>query len=229
MFLLCLRDYSSLRFRLYDWMIVPMRSMWYREVLLQCPMDASVLDVCVRTASSLIANRDVVRSKKLIVTGVDYDAGYVRAAQDNIIKYGLEKQVNIVHSSTLDDTTSRFDVIYFSDSSLTMPKRLDVLKNCCRMLRGSTINGSPCLENGDDGGCVLLFTQTLEKPTVNLYVLPLVKRLLRFLTTIDFGGTTCEEEFLSVLKHSELRVVSLRVMNESWFYRQVMVVAKPLK
>ncbi|RNC52616.1 type 11 methyltransferase, partial [Trypanosoma cruzi] len=125
MFLLCLRDYSSLRFLLYDWMIAPMRSMWYREVLLQCPMDASVLDVCVRTASSLIANRDVVRSKKLILTGVDYDAGYVRAAQDNIIKYGLEKQVNIVHSSILDDTTSRFDVIYFSDSFLTMPKRLD--------------------------------------------------------------------------------------------------------
>ncbi|EKF38381.1 hypothetical protein MOQ_001406 [Trypanosoma cruzi marinkellei] len=211
-------------------MTAPMRSMWYREVLLQCPMDASVLDVCVRTASSLIANRDIVRSKRLIVTGVDYDAGYARVAQDNIIKYGLEKQVNIVHSSILDDTTSRFDVIYFSDSFLTMPNRLDVLKNCCRMLRGSTSNGFPCVGNGDGGGCVLLFTQKLEKPTLlNLYLLPLVKRLLRFLTIIDFGGNTYEEEFLSVLKHSELRVVSLRVMNESWFCRQVMVVAKPLK
>ncbi|RNF01402.1 type 11 methyltransferase [Trypanosoma rangeli] len=229
--LLRLQSCKYLKSTLYDWMVEPVADMWYREVLLLCPMDAFVLDVGVGGASSLIANRDIIRSKGLNVTGVVCDAEYARTAQDDILKYELENQVNIVYSSILEYTPPHVALIYFSGGFTLIPNKVDMIKRCCRMLQGPAANGSSCTGNAeDDDSGALVFTPTFEKPTLwGPYVLPLLRRVLKLLTTMDFGEATSEADFLSLLRQSELRVVSMRTLKDYWFCKHVMVVARPLK
>ncbi|KEG13073.1 type 11 methyltransferase [Trypanosoma grayi] len=222
-----LEGFKNLRSSVCDWITTSMTIVWYREALLQCPMNATVLDVGIGTATGLLANRDIIRSKKLMLTGVEHDEDYVQAAQNNINWYELNDQVNVVHSSILDYMGSQFDVIFFSGSFMIMPNKVKVLKYCCRMLRGFGTNGSLAVENEKKNG-VILFTQTFEQPTLlGLYVSPLVKCFLKLLTTIDFGQVTYEHAFASVLKEAGMRVVSMWAIKESYFRKQVVVIAKP--
>ncbi|KAH9600305.1 Methyltransferase domain 25 [Trypanosoma melophagium] len=222
-----LQSVSKLRSTIHDWIAASMTIIWYREVLLQCPMESTVLDVGVGTGTGLLTNRDIIRSKKLFVTGVDYDGDYVQSANENVSKYGLNDQIKIVHSSILDFKESPFDVIYFSGSFMIMPQKMDVLKHCCSLLRGSKSNGVSSVEEKENVG-ILFFTQTFEKPTLlGLYVTPLLKHLLKIITTIDFGEVTYEKDFLVTLKEAEVRVVSLRTLEESYFRKQVIVIARP--
>ncbi|ESL07317.1 hypothetical protein TRSC58_04995 [Trypanosoma rangeli SC58] len=229
--LLRLRSCKCPKSTLYDWMVAPLADMWYREVLLLCPMDAFVLDVGVGATSSLIANRDIIRSKGLIVTRVVCDAEDARAAQGDILKYELENQVSIVCSSILEYTPPHVAFIYFSGGFTLIPNKVDMIKHCCRMLQGPAANGSSCTGNAeDDGGGVLVFTPTFEKPTLwGLYVSPLLRRVLKLLMTMDFGKVTSEADFLSLLRQAELRVVSMRTLKDYWFRKHVMVLATPLE
>ncbi|ORC87056.1 type 11 methyltransferase [Trypanosoma theileri] len=218
---------KNLRSTIYDWIVTSMTIVWYREVFLQCPVESTILDVGVGTGTSLIANRDIIQSKQLLVTGVDYDVDYVQRANANVSKYRLNNQVKIVHSSILDFKESPFDVIYFSGSFMIMPNKVDVLKHCCSLLRRSKTNGVSSGEEKENVA-VFFFTQTFEKPTLlGLYITPILKRLMKIVTTIDFGEVTYEKDFLLTLKEAGVKVVSLRTLEESYFRKQVIVIARP--
>ncbi|RNF16302.1 type 11 methyltransferase [Trypanosoma conorhini] len=229
--LLRLCDCKRLKSALYDWVVAPVTDTWYREVLLQCPMDASVLGVGVGAAASLFVNRDIIQSKRLLVTGVVCDAEEARKAQDEVIRYELENQVGIVHASILEYTAPPVALIYLSGSCMRTPERVEVIKHCCRMLQRPAVNGYSCTGAAeDDGSGVLVFTPSFEKTTLwGLYVAPLARRFLKLLTTIDFGEATSEAGFLALLKQSGVRVVSMRTLQDSWLRKQVMVMAKPVK
>ncbi|KPI87866.1 hypothetical protein ABL78_3023 [Leptomonas seymouri] len=216
---------KSLRAWVYDVFVVPMTSRWYREVLLECPVNTSMLDVGIGTATSLIANRDIIVSKQMAVTGVDYDLDYVHSAQANIAACGgsLQDVVKVEQADIHDYNKphkEKFDIIYFSGSFMVIPQQVEALRHCVQMLR------SPVPKVPD--GCNIFFTQTFEKRTyVGLYITPFVKRLLRAVTTIDFGEVTYEDDFRNALEKADVEVVRVKTISSSRYRTQSVVMARP--
>ncbi|KAL7699503.1 Methyltransferase domain containing protein [Lotmaria passim] len=220
------KEYAkSLQAWAYNVCIVPMTSRWYREVLLECPVGSSMLDVGIGAATSLIANRDVIVSKQMTVTGVDDDLAYVRSAQTNVAACGgsLQDVVTIEQADIHDYNKAhavKFDVIYFSSNLMNTPRPVEALQHCVEMLR------SPVPRIPD--GCNIFFTQTFEKRTlVGLYVIPLVRRFLKAVTRIDIGEVTYEDDFRAVLKKAEVDVVRVKPMSSSHYRTQTLVMARP--
>lgn len=58
-----------------------MTSVWYYAVLQSLPDGARVLDIGIGTATALIKNKDLIKSKNISVVGVDYDSDYIRKAK----------------------------------------------------------------------------------------------------------------------------------------------------
>jgi ubiquinone/menaquinone biosynthesis C-methylase UbiE len=216
---------KSFKAWVYDMCIVPMTSRWYREVLLECPVNSSMLDVGIGTASSLIANRDIIVSKQMTVMGVDYDLAYVRSAQANVAACGgsLQDVVTVEQVDIHDYNKSlkeRFDVIYFSGSFMIIPRQVEALRHCVQMLR------SPVPKVPD--GCNIFFTQTFERRTlVGRYITPWVKRALRAITTIDFGEVTYEDDFRAALDKAEVDIVRVKSISSSYYRTQKLVMARP--
>ncbi|CAD2218795.1 type 11 methyltransferase [Angomonas deanei] len=213
---------KSFRSYVYDFVIFTTTSRWYREVLLDCPMDVTLLDVGIGTATSLIDNRDIVVSKRMRVVGVDYDLDYVESAQANIAASSLVDTTSVEHASIHDfnkDYNAKFDIIYFSGSFMIIPQQVEALTHCVKMLR-SPVPKTP-------GGGNIYFTQTFEhRSLIGLYVTPYVKKLLRLLT-IDFGEVTYEDDFKKVLERAKVDIVYTRPIRSSYFRTQTLVCAKP--
>ncbi|CUF48768.1 methyltransferase, putative [Bodo saltans] len=230
------RRYSipSLRSWVYDTVIVNMTKRWYREVLTKLPVNARILDVGIGTGTSLLENRDLIVSKHLHVTGVDYDEHYVIAAIENVKRFGLEQQVALVHASIHDYSPSPsssssgddekenqrpFDAIYFSGSFMIIPDKAEALKRCVRMLKPTTTASS-------SGSGRVYFTQTFEhEGIVGRYVTPWVKAALKTLLTIDFGTVTFEKDFLAVLQAANVEVEQRISLGKAMFREQVLIVA----
>ncbi|EPY22727.1 hypothetical protein STCU_08157 [Strigomonas culicis] len=104
---------------------------------------------------------------------------------------------------------------------MIIPHQSEALRHCVGMLR-SRVPKVP-------GGCNLFFTQTFERRSfVGQYVTPLLKRLLRLLTTIDFGNVTYEDDFRAALQRADVEIVAMRDIKKGYFRRQVIVHARPM-
>ncbi|CCW62281.1 unnamed protein product [Phytomonas sp. EM1] len=218
------RKFKYIRALLYDFFILNTTSPWYREVLLECPTGTSMLDVGIGTAASLIDNRHILISKQMNVVGVDYDLDYVSRAQVNIARSdNMQYLVRVVHASVHDfnkDLSEKFDVIYFSGSFMAIRNQAEALRHCTRMLR------IPIPKDRDT--CNIFFTQTFERRTlVGNYITPYIKRFLSFMTTIDFGIVTYEDEFREVLERADVEIVRIKVLKSTYFRSQVIVMARP--
>ena len=211
--------WCQFRSYIYDTFIVAMTTVWYREVLVDVPVGARILDVGIGTATSLLDNRDIIVSKKLKVVGVDYDQDYVDTAQANTKKHKLDSQVNTVCKSIHDYEGEGFDVIYFSGSFMIIPNKVEALRRCVDMLKKNPTTGKR------EG--TIYFTQTFEQPGLVGYMMSFVKPLLKFLLTIDFGGVTYEKDFRKVLGEAGVHITALKVIEKTAFRSQVIAVAKP--
>jgi ubiquinone/menaquinone biosynthesis C-methylase UbiE len=211
------RAWDRFRAYIYDVIIVAVTSVWYREFLTQCcPPDSSILDVGIGTATSLVANRDVVRTKRLKIHGVDYDQGYIDAAEKLVTKHQLNDCISLTCASIHDYRPSLpcYDVVYFSGSFMIIPDKEKALRSVCAMLQDPDGNGRVC------------FTQTFERPGVVGTVMKWVKPFFKFLLTIDFGGVTYEADFRRTLQNAGMTIESMKVIRGSFFRKQVLVVAK---
>lgn len=217
---------QSLRSLVYDSLITRMTTQWYRHVLIEIPPGSVVLDVGIGTATSLLANRDIVLSKGLRVVGVDYDAAYIATARRNIEDSTASERVRVVQCSIHDyaGDDEKFDVVYFSGSFMIIPRQADALRHCVALLRSRAPQG------GAAGN--IFFTQTFENESFFLMsrvIAPLMKRLLRLLTSIDFGQVTYETDFRAVLAAAQVRIVETRTLKSSLFRRQTLVIAQPME
>jgi SAM-dependent methyltransferase len=178
--------------QIYDFVIVKMTSLWYREVLTRLPQGARVLDIGIGTGTSLCVNASLVASKKLTVVGVDYDAAYVQHCARALAQAGLEGSCRVVCKSVFDadlaaEVGRDYDAVYFSGSISLMPTPHKALQVAAGLLR--------------PGGKVYV-TQTFQRKSFPL--LGAVKPLLRYLTTIDFGQLTFERDVDAIVAQSGL-------------------------
>lgn len=172
-----------------------MTNLWYEAVIEELPTRASVLDVGMGTGTALCRNKTAVRSKGLHFVGIDYNRTYVETAREKMVQEGLSKAVQCLHGSVYevdkhpDLPKEKFNAIYFSGSFSLMPSPPDALRATAALLK--------------PGGKIYI-TQTFQKKAT--WGMRTLKPLLKFITTIDFGGLVMEYEVAKMVEAADMRI-----------------------
>ena len=182
----------------YDVLIVKMTTKWYASVLKALEKNSTLLDVGIGTATALRNNKSLVETKDLRVAGIDYDARYIKAAERRVAQDAkLRDRVSVVCASVYDSQVlgalrpkGGFDAAYFSGSLTLMPDPVEALQAVAAVVR--------------PGGRIYV-TQTYQKRAAP--VMRVVKPLLRYVTTVDFGKLTSTGEAERIFRASELELV----------------------
>ena len=118
--------------------------------------------------------------KQLTVVGIDYEEAYVQKAAQVVRDAGLKGSVLLHCKSIYDEQlpvlfsgAAKFDAVYFSGSLTLMPDPPSALQAAASMLT--------------DKGRIYV-TQTFQNKRSR--ITEIVKPLLRYITTIDFGVVT---------------------------------------
>ncbi len=184
-----------MRSAIYNALISNMTAGWYAAVLERVPAGARLLDVGVGTGRALLENRETLLGKDVHVTGIDIDNSYVETCRAAVAGVGLSERVEILLESVYDHRGGPYDAIYFSASFMLLPDPVAALEHVKGLL-------------ANDGR--LYFTQTFEHERSG--TMERLKPLLRFLTTIDFGQVTYEDDFLATLQRGRVAVVENHVL-----------------
>lgn len=163
---------------IYDSLILRLTSRWYAEVLRRLPEGAALLDVGIGTAGALLANADLVRRKRLCVTGIDIDADYIERARRRLAASPLADRVEVRLESVYDHGGGPYDAVYFSGSFMLLPEPEQALRHCRELLSPSGR---------------IYFTQTVQQQPSRW--LETLKPMLKRVTSIDFGRVTYEDDF----------------------------------
>ncbi len=197
---------------IYDTLILKLTSQWYAEVLKRMPDGAAVLDVGIGTAGALLANAELVRRKRLHVTGIDIDADYMKRARQRLEDSSLSECTEVRLESIYEHRGGPYDAIYFSASFMLLPEPEQALQHCCELLRP---------------GGRLFFTQTIQtRPSRWMETL---KPVLKRVTSIDFGRVTYEEDFKTQLCAAGLEVAEFTFLSHHGSRASCLAVARPTR
>jgi|EP00945_MAST-04E_sp_MAST-4E-sp1_P006108 SAM-dependent methyltransferase len=217
LFLFLLRTFSP---QIYDVIIIHMTSKWYMAFFEKVAKNKNflkmrkskdnppfrVLDVGIGTATALITQKEYLEKLNVEVVGVDYDATYVKAAQKSLEAENISGKVQ-VHCCSIYSATpvegivgkhGKFDAGYFSGSFSLMPDPLEALLVLAKYVKS--------------GGRIFI-TQTFQRK--GLPGAGIVKPLLKYVTTIDFGQLFFESQLDEVLQKSGMRVINNHVIDGS--------------
>jgi len=195
---------------LYDAAIVSMTAEWYGAVLRHLRPGSSLLDVGIGTGAALLAHLERVRSLELRVVGIDIDAAYVERCRQAVTAAGVADNIQVRLESVYDHRGGPYDAVYFSGSFMLLPDPPAALRHVVSLLR-------------PDGR--IYFTQTFEH--VRSRGLEIIKPLLRWVTTIDFGRVTYQEQFDAALAAAGVSVLERQTLHPGERRSSVLVIAAP--
>lgn len=195
---------------IYDAVIRPLTSTWYREVLSRLSLGSRLLDVGIGTGGALVANAPIIWQKDLHVVGVDIDPDYVERANKLVREKSLDRNVEVRLQSVYDHVAQApYDAVYFSASFMLLPDPIACLKHIRAQLA--------------PGGRVF-FTQTFqEKRSV---LLEKAKPMLHKVTTIHFGQVTYEADFMAIVRSAGMHVDALETLGKAGPRTYRLVVAR---
>jgi 2-polyprenyl-3-methyl-5-hydroxy-6-metoxy-1,4-benzoquinol methylase len=196
----------------YDTLILRLTSRWYAEVLRRVPEGAALLDVGIGTAGALLANADSVRRKCLRITGIDVDADYVARAQQRLGDSPLTGIVEVRLESVYDHQGGHYDAVYFSGSFMLLPEPEQALRHCCALL--------------NPGGRIF-FTQTIQKQPARW--MEILKPMLKWVTSIDFGRVTYEDDFKAQIRAAGLELEEFTTLAQHGRRISCVAVARPAR
>jgi len=211
----------------YNRVIVDMTEVWYRAVLERQRDGACILDIGVGNAGALLRCKDLIISKKLRIIGIDYNAFYIAAAHQSIQDAGprIAECVH-VHCCDLYDRNqvekllsaadAKIDVVYFSGSFSLLPDMVGALKMAASILvrggwkdeggRGEGGNNKKGKDgDGERSMDKVYITQTYQRRSPPF--LSIIKPIIKYVTTIDFGQLVMEKEVLDIFKHESVAEV----------------------
>lgn len=141
---------------------------------------------------ALLRCKEILLSKNISVTGIDYNELYVKAAQESIEQNNLTSSIEVEYKSVYDIPTHPpiiltlpndknkkryFDAAYFSGSISLLPSSVEALRAVAEVVK--------------PGGLIYI-TQTYQRKSLPL--LKYIKPLLKFVTSIDFGQLVMIDE-----------------------------------
>jgi len=199
---------------IYNRMIIDMTEVWYRAVLERQKEGSTILDIGVGTAGALLRCKDLIISKKLRIIGIDYNPFYITAAQRSIQDAGPRVAAYVqVHCCDLYDqkqlegllavADTDVDVVYFSGSFSLLPNPGQALKMAAS-ISGKGVEGDSAgavmnsEEDRSRDGAKIYITQTYQRSSPPF--LSIIKPLIKYVTTIDFGQLVREDEVLDIFK-----------------------------
>lgn len=200
----------SVRNQIYAWIFDDITNCCYKNCLSYFSAGASILDVGIGNGIMLKNYHNLIRQKNLSIIGIDINKTYLEQCNGLIWDYNLENHIEIFQApiENYQPPAERFfDFILFSMSFMLFDDQRLVLDRIRDWLK----------PNGK-----VVFFQTLFKEKR-----PIVERIkpkLNYLTTIDFGQITYEDDFFGLLSEKEVSVVEDRLIKKEWFkgeYRMI--------
>ena len=181
---------------LYNLIINDFSNNCYENCLNYIPNDATILDVGIGNGKMLKRYHRLIKSKHLKITGVDINRIYLNNCSRLIQNYNLENHLKLYHQpieSFEPSGPESFDFILFTMSFMLFENQISILDK----VRG-------CLKPGGN----IIFFQTMFREKSRL--MEFIKPRLKFITTVDFGKVTYENEFLELLEAQNLSVTQNR-------------------
>jgi alpha-N-acetylglucosaminidase len=205
---------KRIRHRLYDLLIGPVTHLCYDAALNYFHDQASVLDVGIGNGFMIPHHHELIKVKGLNITGIDISSSTLEQCARRIRTYGLENQIQLQRSA-IEDFQPRpfrkYDFVFFSMTFMLMQDQPAVLDKVRRMLI--------------PGGEIVFFQTMYSK---NHRFLNFVKPRLKYLTGIDFGPASYEENFFELLKDRRIQVKEDRMLQKTLFKGEFrIIVAAP--
>jgi len=200
----------TLTSRVYSLIVSDVTDGCYGTCLPVLPASARILDVGIGSGEMIKTYHEMIRAKRLSITGLDIDKDYLARCNQLIRDYALDANIRIEMTPVEEYTppsTKYFDCILFSMSFMLLKDPRVVLR---RIRPWLAANGQ------------VVFVQTMF--THPSRFLEIVKPRLKYLTTIDFGRVIYERDFLLLLHSEGLQVIDDRLIARKWFggeYRMI--------
>ncbi len=191
---------------LYQVFIHRITNQCYQSTLDYVPNGSRLLDVGIGNGIMIETFHPLIRGKRLRITGIDIDAGYLKHCKELIQKYQLEDCLDVCQEAAESYSPARdgvFDFILFGMSFMVLRDPRAVLRRARDWLK--------------PGGRIL-FIQALFRRRSRL--VDLVKPKLKYLTTVDFGRAIYERDFFALLQENGLTVQEDRVLKGEWLNSQ---------
>ncbi len=188
---------------LYRLVISDATSHCYKNSLACFSPGSSILDIGIGNGIMMRDFHETIKSKALDITGIDINRKYLAHCNKMIQNYHLEDHVRIIYQpiETFEPEPGQdFDYILFSMSFMLIEDQRFVLNRLRKLIK--------------PGGKVLFF-QTMFKRRSAL--LDFIKPRLKYLTTVDFGVATYEEDFNNLITEQKLFVEEDRMLKREWF------------
>ena len=199
-----------MRNHLYKLMIKEATDHCYRNCLDYFEQNSSILDVGIGNGLMMKTYHPLIKSKGLKITGLDINKAYLNHCDSLIHSFGLENHIQICNQPVeayVPVNGSCYDFILFSMSFMLLSDQKTVLQRVRKWLK-------------PQGQIVFFHTVFKMKSKLMEYVKP----RLKYITTIDFGNVTYENDFLALLKDIDLSVLEDRLLEQKWFkgeYRMI--------
>ncbi|MBN1930059.1 MAG: class I SAM-dependent methyltransferase [Desulfobacterales bacterium] len=192
-----------MRSHLYSLIINSVNDHCYGNCLTYFSEGSTILDVGIGNGMMIKNFHDLIKSKKLKITGIDINNSYLNHCDNLIRNYNLENNIKIYHTpieSYQPDPDENFDFILFSMSFMLFSDQQLVIDRIKNWLK-------------PDGK--LVFFQTMYKKRFRL--MEFIKPKLKYFTTISFGKVTYEKDFFELLSQNNLRISEDRLIKKEWF------------
>lgn len=203
--------YRSMRNYLYKFFINSVTHHCYQNCLDYMSENARVLDVGIGNGVMMENFHNLIRKKRLSITGIDINQHYLNHCESIILNHNLEDYVKIQCERVENfkpPRTPNYSFILFSMSFMLFEDQGLVLERVKKWLE-------------PDGK--ILFFQTMFKD--RLRVMEFIKPRLKYATTVDFGRVTYEKEFFDLLKSKGLTVIEDRLIKQEWFKGEYRMIA----
>lgn len=188
---------------LYNLMINEVTDLCYKNCLNYFTNRSKILDVGIGNGTMIRHYHDLIKQKRLMITGIDINRIYLRHCRDLIAQWQLENNIVVIGQSVEyyePPEQEYFDFILFSMSFMLFRDQQLVLDRIRSWLK--------------PGGKIIFFQTMFNKRSP---VMELIKPRLKYVTTIDFGRVTYENDFAALLRGKDISINEDRLIKREWF------------
>ncbi|WP_291323111.1 class I SAM-dependent methyltransferase [Desulfonatronospira sp.] len=199
---------------LYNLIISDVTRLCYKNSIDYYPDNSVILDVGIGNGVMLKKNHQLIKKKNLRITGLDINKHYLEHCRKLIQAYSLQNQVEVLHQSVTSYSPIHegfFDYVFFGMSFMLMDDQKAVLERAKKWVK-------------PDGE--VIFFQTMFKNRSKF--MEFIKPRLKFLTTVDFGKVTYENDFYALLDEEKLSPCKDMLIKKNVFKGECrMIVTQP--